>query len=214
MATVAHWRAGDPVLLREVHRGRVWAARPATIVRDTPDLAVAYVAPGMRWKRPVHPVHGERLRMPASEWALEDATWTRARMLHLMAPGQAHAIHLWWLTPDWRFGGWYVNLQEPIRRTPLGFDYMDHMLDIVIEPDLSWRWKDEDELEAAVSDHLVTPDWAREVRREGERVIARLEARQAPFCSGWEDWRPDPDWPVPELPVGWDVLTDRLTAGR
>ena len=29
------------------------------------------------------------------------------------------------------------------------------MLDIVIEPDLSWRWKDEDELDAAVNDRRV-----------------------------------------------------------
>jgi hypothetical protein len=57
-------------------------------------------------------------------------------MLYLITPGAAHAIHLWWLAPDWRFGGWYVNLQEPIRRTTLGFDYMDQMLDIVVEPDL------------------------------------------------------------------------------
>ncbi|MBA2556665.1 MAG: DUF402 domain-containing protein [Chloroflexi bacterium] len=41
----------------------------------------------------------------------------------------AHAIHLWWQPPDWRFGGWYINLQEPIRPTPLGFDFMDHLLD-------------------------------------------------------------------------------------
>ena len=20
----------------------------------------------------------------------------------------------------------------------------------------------------------------------------------------WEDWRPDPEWPLPELPQGWD----------
>ena len=199
-------RRGDPILLREVHRGRVWAARPATVVRDTPDLVVAYLAPGMRWKRPVHVHHGERLRMPASEWALEDATWTGPRILHLMRPDQAHAIHLWWLAPDWRFGGWYVNLQEPMRRTPLGFDYMDHMLDIVIEPDLSWRWKDEDELDEAVSIGLVPQHWADDVRREGERVLERLEARQPPFCDGWEAWQPDPDWPLPTLPQGWDWL--------
>ena len=31
-------------------------------------------------------------------------------------------------------------------RTPMGFDYMDQMLDIVVAPDFSWyRWKDEPE---------------------------------------------------------------------
>ena len=197
---------GDPILLREVYRGRVWAARPARVVRDAPDLVLAYLAPGMRWKRPVDARHGERLRMPASDWALEDATWTGPRMLHLMRSGEAHAIHLWWLAPDWRFGGWYVNLQEPMRRTSLGVDYMDHMLDIVIDPDLSWRWKDEDEIDEAVSLGLVTQAWADEVRLEGERVIERLEARRSPFCDGWERWEPDLNWPIPELPDSWDRL--------
>ena len=31
-------------------------------------------------------------------------------------------------------------------RTPIGFDYLDRLLDIEIAPDLSrWKWKDEDE---------------------------------------------------------------------
>ena len=199
-------RIGDSILLREIFRGTVWAARPATLVQDRDDLVAAYLAPGMRWKRPVLADTGERLRMPADDWHLDDAVWTGARMLHLMEPGAAHAIHLWWLAPDWRFGGWYVNLQEPIRRTPLGFDYMDHMLDIVIEPDLSWRWKDEHEITEAVASGMVTKTWADAVRREGERVIERLEARLSPFCDDWESWQPDPAWPIPELPVGWDKV--------
>ena len=202
------WAEGDSIVLREVHRGRVWAARPATVVRDDRDLLAAYLPPGIRWKRPVQADGPESLRMPAAEWALEDATWTMGRMLHLTTPGAAHAIHLWWLPPDWRFGGWYVNLQEPIRRTPLCFDYMDQMLDIVIEPDLSWRWKDADELDAAVNDGLVTRAWADDVRREGERVIRRLEAQLAPFSNGWEHWRPNPEWPIPELREGWEDVAD------
>lgn len=146
------------------------------------------------------------MRMPATAWSLEDAVWERARWLQLLEPGAAHAIHLWWLAPDWRFAGWYVNLQEPFRRTEFGLDYMDHMLDIVIDPDLSWRWKDEDEIAEAVSIGLVTQDWADAVRREGEHVIERLEAQQPPFCDGWESWEPDPSWPTPELPNGWNNL--------
>ncbi len=200
------WTTGDTVLLREVHDGRIWVARPATLVRDDADLVAAYFAPGMRWKRPVDVRTGAGMRMPSTAWTLQDAVWERSRWLQLLEPGVAHAIHLWWLPPDWRFAGWYVNLQEPMRRTPLGFEYMDHMLDIVIDPDLSWRWKDEDELAEAVSVGLVTQAWADEVRREGERAIERVERRQAPFSDGWEEWQPDPAWPVPTLPDGWDRL--------
>ena len=101
-----------------------------------------------------------------------------------------------------------------MRRTPLGFDSMDHMLDIVIEPDLSWRWKDEGQLAEAVSIGLVTQAWANEVRRKGERMIERLEARRPPFCDGWETWRPDPELPEDELGAwSWfsaDELDDAL----
>lgn len=83
---------------------------------------------------------------------------------------------------------------------------MDHVLDVVIEPDLSWRWKDEEELAEAVGLGLVTPRAADAIRAEGERVIAQLEARRSPFCDGWEHWRPNPAWPIPKLPVGWDAL--------
>jgi uncharacterized protein len=30
-------------------------------------------------------------------------------------------------------------------------------------------------------------------------------AGEPPFDRDWQDWRPDPRWPVPELPDGWDV---------
>ena len=83
---------------------------------------------------------------------------------------------------------------------------MDQLLDVVIDPDLSWRWKDEDELREAIELGLMSQGGAEAVRREAERAIERLEARQPPFCDGWETWQPDPTWPLPTLPDGWDRL--------
>jgi hypothetical protein len=129
-----------------------------------------------------------------------------AQALHLLMPDIGHSVHLWWLPPDWRFGGWYINLQESIRSTRLGYDSMDQLLDVVIDPDLTWRWKDEDELAEAVELGVMTEAQATAVRSEGERAIERLEARESPFCDGWETWRPDPAWTPPALPDGWDRL--------
>jgi protein associated with RNAse G/E len=39
--------------------------------------------------------------------------------------------------------GWYVNLQCPFRRTEVGIEAMDLMLDVVVDPDGTWRWKDD-----------------------------------------------------------------------
>jgi hypothetical protein len=199
-------RIGDQILLREVFRGRLWTARPATVAAVRDDLIALYLAPGTIFKVPANTTHETTLERLHGGWQLRDYVWSLGRSLHLLRPGVAHTIHLWWLPPDWHFGGWYINLQEPIRSTPLGFDSMDHVLDVVIDPDLSWRWKDEAELAEAVRLGLVTPQDADAIRAEGERVIAQLESRQTPFCDGWEHWQPNPAWPIPELPLGWDEL--------
>jgi len=204
---MARWQPGDEFLLREVHHGRVWAARPATVVEDTAELTALYLPPGMRWKRPVASHSLAPLRMPAQQWRLDDATLAGARTLYLIQPGVANAVHLWWVAPDWRFDSWYVNLQEEVRRTPLGFDYLDQMLDIVVAPDLSsWALKDEDELVAACEQGLLTAEAASAIRSEADRVIHRIEAREPPFSDPWPDWRPDPGWLVPRLPDGWDSV--------
>lgn len=198
------WKTGDPILLREIHRGRIWTARPATVAAVRNGVLAAYLAPGTHFRVPAHTERSEIVRRLHDGWELADYTWTKGRTLHLLLPDVGYSVHLWWLPPDWRFGGWYINLQEPIRPTRFGYDSMDQLLDVVIEPDLSWRWKDEDELREAVELGIMSGERAEAVRREAERAIARLEARRPPFCDGWESWRPDPAWPLPVLPSGWD----------
>ena len=199
------FRAGETILLREIHEGRVWTARPAIVVDDRSDLLAVHIPLGTLWKVPVAS-RAEMVRRRRDGWVLTDHEWLRGSMLWLMPPDEAHAIHLWWHEPDWRFGGWYINLQDPIRRTSLGVDFLDQHLDVVIDPDLGWRWKDEDELAHAIEVGLLTQHEAQSIRAEGERVISRLEARQPTFCDGWERWRPDPAWPLPVLPDGWETV--------
>jgi hypothetical protein len=76
----------------------------------------------------------------------------------------------------------------------------------VVAPDLSWRWKDEDEFTERLAhpEHYWVPDSAA-VRAEGRRVIEQAEAGEFPFDGTWCDFAPDPAWPVPTvLPEGWD----------
>jgi len=91
-----------------------------------------------------------------------------------------------------------VNLQEPFRRSKFGVDTADQLLDLVRTRGGEWRWKDEGELAEAVERGFLTDGEAAEVRAEAERVIA-ADA----FPTGWEDWEPDPSWPVPSLPRSW-----------
>jgi hypothetical protein len=204
MSDRGRWTAGDRIILREVYQGRVWAIRPVTVVGDSADQIALYLAPGTTWKRPIS-ASGEPLRIQAPEWELADLPWAGNAALRLTTSGAAHSVILWWEPATWRFEGWYVNLEQPFRRTTLGFDYLDQVLDIVVAPDRSsWCWKDEDELAKAQELGVLSRAEAAAIRREGERVIAAVEANAPPFCDGWEDWRPDPAWIIPSIPKGWD----------
>jgi hypothetical protein len=190
-------------LFRFVWPWQVFAAIPTTVVEQTAERTVLWIGPGtsVRWPR------GARLPIPElakGGWKHEEAEWYGGRLM-ISEPGVAHSVYVSW-GRDGEFAGWYVNLEDPWRASPLGFDTTDHLLDIVVDPDRSWRWKDEDHLAEAVEVGLFTPEEALAIRAEGERAIERIESWSAPFDEGWEEWHPDPDWPTPSIPEGWDRL--------
>ncbi len=187
-------RPGEHVLVRQLFRGRLWNVTPGIVARDGPELTAVWLPPGT-----AKAATGDLL----GDWALGDRIWKRRHgILRLTRPGDRYSLlHFW--HDDGSFQAWYVNLEQPHRRSAAGFDFEDELLDIWVEPDGKWRRRDEDEVEAAVAAGVYTGERAAEIRREGERV---LEAE--PWPSGWEDWRPDPGWQPPQqqLPPGWDAL--------
>jgi hypothetical protein len=86
-----------------------------------------------------------------------------------------------------------------------GVDVVDQDLDVVVAPDRTWQWKDEDEFteRLAFPDHYWVAD-EQAVRAEGRRVIKLAEAGDFPFDGTWTDFVPDPAWQPPEMPAGWD----------
>jgi uncharacterized protein len=192
---------GEAVALREIWRERIWSARPATAVRDDAELAMFHVPAGQRWMCPREP-SGPWLRLKQEAWVLDQRTWD-TNVLSFAVPGEAHAVLLFF-EDDWSPRSWYVNLQEPLRRTTVGFDYLDQALDVVVSLDRrSWYWKDEDELAEEVRLGVFSKDDASAFRAEGERAVRRLLDGDPPFDRDWTSWRPDPSWPRPELPPGW-----------
>lgn len=204
------WNPGDVALVRYRRLGPVSHAEPTTVIDDTPQLTRLYMRPGTPVKLITMP-DGEliprnisfklRASLPRT---IGETTWTTNHAMMLLRPAEAHSIWLFWSEHEWTFRGWYVNLQRPFRRSPTGFDTADHVLDLFVDPDLTWCWKDEDELVDAVEVGRFTQTEADELYAEGRRVIARLEARSWPFDAGYEDWRPDPGWQIPVMPANWD----------
>jgi hypothetical protein len=184
------------VALREIRYGRVWRATAYRLVGERAGVLALWSPPGSRRFVPVDSA-GAEIRIPLDEpWVLGTRT-TEQHALSLVRTGTRHSVTLHW-SPTWRFLYWYVNLERWLGRGPRTIDYVDDKLDLVVLPDRSVRWKDEDELEQAAALGLLDGD---EVRAEAERVLAA-----PPWPTGWEAWRPDPSWPAPALPDGWDVV--------
>ncbi|MGZ4131644.1 MAG: DUF402 domain-containing protein [Actinomycetota bacterium] len=195
---------GEVVALREVWAGRVWYARPAVVVRDDENLQMFHVPPHVRCKQPVGP-DGAPLRIPSQTWELDDTERGDTRILSFAFPDTPYAVILPF-GPQGRLQEYYVNLQSPLRRSPAGFDTVEHLLDVTIPPDRSsWSWKDEDELAQAVTRGLFTEEDAEWFRHWGERAVEHVLLREPPFDADWEGWTPDPSWHAEELPPDWDL---------
>jgi hypothetical protein len=193
------WSRGDAIVSRHLLRGRVVTAIPQRVIADADGLTAAWIQPGSQIAYPLGLADDGSLLDPEA-WPVERRDWYGGGCLDLTPEGRAHMIRHFW-GDDGGFAGWYVNLQEPVRRRRCGLDSMDHQLDLWIEPAGSVTWKDEHHLEQAVRWGMLSQAAADGVRREAERVL-----EEWPFPTGYEDWRPPADWTPPELPEGWDVV--------
>jgi hypothetical protein len=185
---------------------------PCSVVRDDAELVALYIPRGATfktWAVAPAPPNWQPVRQ------LTDALWRRDT-LRLMYPGAHHSVWVSWASEgsERRFHGYYINMEEPFRRTEIGFDTNDHTLDVVVAPDRSWEWKDKQELAARIQQGVYSAEFAAAVRAEGERLVAALERNAPPFSDGWERWLPPSEWRIPGLPADWDTLPATLWERR
>jgi hypothetical protein len=144
----------------------------------------------------------ERNKIPTM---LIPSVWHGGGVLILTPPDSAHSVW-WFFDSSHRFEGWYVNLERPLGRWHGGIDIQDQALDIWVEPDRTWEWKDEDELQERIGHSLYwNEDEVPEIRAEGHRVISKIEAGVFPFDGTWLDFVPDPHWTPSTMPINWDT---------
>jgi len=197
------WQRGDVIVHREIWRGRPWCAIPIVVVEDTPELLVTYLPeeapfafPPSADGRP-HPWAGRRC-------------WQGNGMLALRRPGEAYSVMHFWEGLERRFAGWYLNLEEPFRRTPIGYDGQDLELDLWLPAEGGWQLKDEEMVEQRVREGRFTEEQARAIHALGLEVGAMLDRGERWWDERWTSFVPDPDWRAPAFPEGWEaaLVTD------
>jgi hypothetical protein len=204
----SRFQQGQTIVLREMWKGKIWSARPAIVVKDKPELMAYYV--------PVETVcmahrasDGSRaavINIAHSDWILKNPEPSSHDHLRVIVPDKGCSVIFFMNPADGSLQQWYVNMEQPLRRTAISYDYTDLFLDIIISPDLSeWRWDDEDELEEAVIAGLVSKEEAATLYTQGRRVVEWLQSGNSP-CNEWEKWVPDPSWKTPVLPAGRDII--------
>jgi uncharacterized protein len=197
---VRTFEPGESAALREIWEGRIWSARPVTVVEDAEEQITLFIRAGARWMAPFR--NGQRLKIQQAEYELMEQPY-KAHVLSFAWPGNPAAVLLFYGS-DWSPSHWYVNLEDPLRRSPVGFDTLDHKLDVIVELDGSWRWKDEDQFVEVIERGLLDPGQGRGLRNDAEGAVRRIVEHEPPFDRDWYGWRPDPAWPPPTLPDGWD----------
>ena len=183
------WQAGETIVRREVLHGKPWCEFPVVVVRDEPELLATYLAAGTRFSFPQHPL--------IHPWRDNHEVWEGHGMLMLQRPGDAYAVFVLWHGEEREFRSWYLNLQEPFRRTGTGFDTQDLELDLIFHPDGRIEWKDDELLDLRVEEGRFTQDQARDIRAEGRRLEAELGTRGRWWDAWWALWEPDPAWDAP-----------------
>lgn len=205
------YRSGDELLVRDIFRGRVAFALPSRVVSEDDDRLIIYFAPGTLVCRPRFSERKEFFYLLAQGmWDYEAFHWYNHH-LQLTRFSDPYSVALIW-NESWTFLGWYINIQEPLRRTAIGFDTFDQVLDVVVSLDRTWRLKDEDELELAQALNLFSAKEVAAIRNAAKEAIDGLDDHPA-FDDGWLAWRPEESWVPPTLPIDWELLDgdqDRL----
>jgi protein associated with RNAse G/E len=203
------WKPGEVVTWRGIYRERVWHAMPTIVVKDTSQETVLALTPGancmVEENYAKNRKNGKRRwDFKEDDWNLENFTWHTNRLLFIMEPEKYYSVIYFWNHENDEFLCYYINFQLPFKKKHSSIDTLDLDLDLVIHPDFSFEWKDADEYQTAIEAGIILPEWIEEIESAKLEVLNRLEKREYPYDNFWLNWQPDPSWPTPRLPKGWD----------
>lgn len=178
-------------------------AEPVTVVRDDAEGLVAWLPCGTPVLRAARADGRGKREDPSTMFTAdlvrERATHALFDQLRIAPTGRPWSVWVFFAEGSGEFAGWYVNLEEPHIRDDRAVYTSDHVLDLVVAPDRTVARKDEDELALAVRQGVFDAPAAAAIAKNAVTVEALVAGWGPPFCDGWENFRPDPAWPIPRL---------------
>jgi protein associated with RNAse G/E len=209
-----YYAEGERCVLRGIVNRQIWVAQSVIVVRDGPQETALLLIPGAQCAVPRDYAHWRNGQAypPFERWKIgrdepivldEEFVWKTNRVLMILEPAKFYSWFLFWEHESDEFGCYYANFQLPFRRSRCGFDTLDLDLDIVVDPQYRWYWKDVDEYRAGIRKSGISEAWASGVERSKAEVLDRIQRRAYPLDGTWLGWRPDPAWKPPKLPDGW-----------
>jgi protein associated with RNAse G/E len=209
------WKPGDAVLLRGIYNQRVWIVQSAIVVKDTEDEVALAILPGAECMMPegyINGKHGEPREW--DRWGdykknnrdMQKFIWHTNRMLVLLEPQKYYATLYFWQEDTNQFLCYYINFQLPFWRSEYGFDSLDLELDIVIDPEHNWRWKDTDDYQKGIESGVIRQEWSDEIELAKLDVFEKMEKQKYPLDGRWLNWKPEINWVIPKLPTNWDKI--------
>lgn len=195
------------MLLRYFYEdGRHQAALPVRVVEDSSPRLALWLSEGtdiMYWATrdgrdprslPLEQRFTERL-------ATAPRQWSGSGVLRVLLPDTPYQVLHFWDT-DGTFRNWYVNFEAPMYRRGARVDTVDWHLDLLIAPDGTWQWKDENEAEAAVAAGQLTRERLGDARAHATEIVGDLSVFIA-RVGDWRGFRPSDEWSALDLPRDW-----------
>jgi hypothetical protein len=184
---------------------------PTVVVKDSPGEIVLALTPGADCMVEEHYPKGKkngkrRWDFKTEDWKLEKFTWHTNRLLFILEPEKYYSTIYFWEHASNEFLCYYINFQLPFGRNHCGIDTLDLDIDIIVNPDFSFEWKDLDDYQKAIETGVILPEWVDKIESAKEEVLGRLERREYPLDGSWVDWQPDPQWAIPKLPANWNKV--------
>jgi hypothetical protein len=144
------WKPGDIISWRGIYRNQVWHAQTVIVVKDTPEEIVMALLPGAECIAPEGYLDGKdedkrRWNFKEKDWERQNYLWRTNRLLLLFEPQNYYSTMYFWDDDSNEFLCYYINFQLPFQRAHCGVETLDLDLDLVISPDFSYEWKDEDD---------------------------------------------------------------------